>query len=268
MAQDILESLSCYNLEHVIHKVFENLSLFDLQSCQLVSRLWYSLVQRLWEHHEELRVGRGWSQGNPRTKTVQCNKTRAVCTVSDIAIDEAAMAVALASSGNVELWDIRKVEQCGQYDIVDDGCRIWTAHTDDEGVYSIDMNEEVVVSGGEDGHVKVWSRADGTLTHTFDHHDYIVSRVQLWMGKLFSHSHDCSVAFVQLSHPDIVHKITGPLSWSDVIGCDSRSKYLAMTVDNDVSLEIANLSDITFDLNQSETKSFPEDSNNLILKGQ
>ena len=26
----------------------------------------------------------------------------------------------------VELWDVRRVEICGQYDMVDPGCRIWT----------------------------------------------------------------------------------------------------------------------------------------------
>ena len=76
--------------------------------------------------------------------------------MSDIAIDESSFAVALGSSGKVELWDVRLIEICGQYDMVDPACRAWTAQAvTDGGVYSVDMNTKVVVTGGEDGAVKV-----------------------------------------------------------------------------------------------------------------
>ena len=90
-----------------------------------------------------------------------------MCTVSDIAIDESSFAVALGSSGKVELWDVRLIEICGQYDMVDPGCRAWTvqAVSDGGGVYSVDMNTSVVVTGGEDGAVKVRSHtAKGKLS--------------------------------------------------------------------------------------------------------
>ena len=65
--------------------------------------------------------------------------------MSDIAIDESSFAVALGSSGKVELWDVRLIEICGQYDMVDPGCRAWTAQAvgDGGGVYSVDMNTSV-----------------------------------------------------------------------------------------------------------------------------
>ena len=165
---DILENLWSFGMEHVIQIIFDKLTLFDLQACQLVSRQWYLMVTRMWDHHEEVRIGRGWSLGNPSTRTIQCDKSeRSVCTVSDIAVDESSFAVALGSSGKVELWDVRLVETCGRYDMVDAGCRTWSvqAVSDGGGVYAVDMNGQYVVTGGEDGAVKVWSRA-GVVTNS------------------------------------------------------------------------------------------------------
>ena len=72
---DILVNLNKFGLEHVIQMVFDKLTLFDLQACQLVSKQWYLLVTNMWDHHENIRVGRGWSQGNPSTRAIQCDKS-------------------------------------------------------------------------------------------------------------------------------------------------------------------------------------------------
>ena len=107
VSPDILQLLHTKGLEIVIHHIFEHLSLEDLQCCQLVSKTWYWLVERLWEHHECKRVGRGWSEGNPSVRVIQCEKKRSVCTISGIAVDESAIVVGLGSSGIVQLWSRR-----------------------------------------------------------------------------------------------------------------------------------------------------------------
>ena len=104
---DTLQLLNERGLEQIIHQIFENLTLEDLQCCQLVNKEWYYLVERLWEHHEYNRVGKGWSEGNPSLRTIQCEKKRSVCTISGIAVDESAIVVALGSSGIVQLWNRR-----------------------------------------------------------------------------------------------------------------------------------------------------------------
>ena len=107
ISPDILQLLNDKGLELVIHHIFEYLSLEDLQCCQLVNKTWYWIVERLWEHHECKRVGRGWSEGNPSVRVIQCEKKRSVCTISGIAVDESAIAVGLGSSGVVQLWSRR-----------------------------------------------------------------------------------------------------------------------------------------------------------------
>ena len=106
-APDLLQCLNQRGLELVIHKIFENLNLEDLQCCQLVNKEWYYLVERLWEHHEFNRVGKGWSGGTPTSRTLQCEKKRAVCTVSGVAVDESSILVGLGSSGIIQLWSRR-----------------------------------------------------------------------------------------------------------------------------------------------------------------
>ena len=105
---DLLQCLNQNGLELVIHEIFEKLNLEDLHCCQLVCKEWYYLVERLWEHHEYNRVGKGWSEGNPTSRTLQCEKQRAVCTVSGIAVDESSIVVGLGSSGIIQLWSRRK----------------------------------------------------------------------------------------------------------------------------------------------------------------
>ena len=104
---DLLQLLNERGLEIIIHEIFEHLTLEDLQCCQLVNKEWNYLVERLWEHYEYNRVGKGWSEGNPTLRTVQCEKKRSVCTVSGIAIDESAIVVGLGSSGVIQLWSRR-----------------------------------------------------------------------------------------------------------------------------------------------------------------
>ena len=106
-APDLLQCLNQRGVELVIHKIFENLNLEDLQCCQLVNKEWYYLVERLWEHHEFNRVGKGWLVGTPTSRTLQCEKKRAVCTVSGIAVDESSILVGLGSSGIIQLWSRR-----------------------------------------------------------------------------------------------------------------------------------------------------------------
>ena len=106
-AQNLLQRLNERGLELVVHQILEYLTLVDLQCCQLVNKEWYYLVERLWEHHEYSRVGKGWSQGTPTSRILQCEKQRAVCTVSGIAVDESAIIVGLGSSGVIQLWNRR-----------------------------------------------------------------------------------------------------------------------------------------------------------------
>ena len=40
---------------------------------------------------------------------------------------------------------------------------LWSVFAHDEGVYSVDLNDDYVASGGEEGSVRVWARADGAL---------------------------------------------------------------------------------------------------------
>ena len=107
---DLFHCLNERGLELIIHQVFEHLSLEDLECCQFVNKEWHAIVQRLWEHHEINRVGKSWAEGNPTTRTIQCEKQRSVCTISAISIDESAIVVGLGSSGLIELWDRRNLE--------------------------------------------------------------------------------------------------------------------------------------------------------------
>ena len=74
--------------------------------------------------------------------------------------------------------------------------KLWSVYAHDDGVYSVDLNDEYVVSGGEEGGVRVWGRADGALLSTLCHHDYIVWNVSFWLDRLFTCSYDCTVAYL------------------------------------------------------------------------
>ena len=61
------------------------------------------------------------------------------------------------------------------------------------------MNRDFVVSGGEDSKVKIWSKLEGDLLQTLDHHDYIVWNVKLLEQNLITCSYDCSIAYLLLN---------------------------------------------------------------------
>jgi WD40 repeat protein len=46
------------------------------------------------------------------------------------------------------------------------------------------MSAAVVVTGGDDSKVKIWSRSDGDLLLELDHHKFIVWHVELRPGQL------------------------------------------------------------------------------------
>ena len=103
----------------------------------------------------------------------------------------------------------------------------------------------------------------------FKHHEYIVWCVRLWMGRLFSASYDCGVAFIDLDRPDVVHTIKGPLTWSDAIACDRRQQYLAIHDDTTYRLEIAKLSDVHFDQpDKSQTIQIDQELTIATFEGQ
>ena len=54
---DILEKLSSIGGQQIIEKIFSELSPTDLKCCSLVSKLWLSLVDELWEHYELNSLG-------------------------------------------------------------------------------------------------------------------------------------------------------------------------------------------------------------------
>ena len=122
--------------------------------------------------------------------------------------------------------------------------------------------------------VKVLSRADGELLRSLDHHEYIVWCVRIWDDRIFSASYDCSVAVVSLEEgkSDVVHRIKGPDSWADAIGCDRRWRYLAIHDDINYELQIVSLSELiqSFRTDSSSTITYVQDeSNNMtIFKGQ
>ena len=77
----------------------------------------------------------------------------------------------------------------------------WSVFAHDEGVYSVDLSALHVASGGEEGAVRVWARADGALLSTLCHHDYIVWHVGLWLDRLVTCSYDCTVAYLSPRAP-------------------------------------------------------------------
>ena len=161
---DLIKHLSEYSLYHVISQILENLDHLDLQSCLLVSKEWNSVINECLNHSENSNMSANWKLGTPEIRSVQCLKQRAVCTISEMAVDETYLLVGLGTSGNVELWNRRNPTYQ----------RIWinqSAH--EEGVYAVDMNSEICVSGGEDGAVKIWNKLSGDLIKSLDHHTYI-----------------------------------------------------------------------------------------------
>ena len=71
---------------------------------------------------------------------------------------------------------------------------------------------------------------------------------------------------------DVVHRIKGPDSWADAIGCDRRWRYLAIHDDINYELQVVSLSELiqSFRTDSSSTITYVQDeSNNMtIFKGQ
>ena len=118
---------------------------------------------------------------------------------------------------------------------------LWSVYAHDEGVYSVDLNEAHVASGGEEGGVRVWGRADGALLSTLCHHNYIVWNVSFWLDRLFTCSYDCTVAYLSPRAAKgeeeeglfvVRRRIKGPLWWADAFCADRQGRYLSTHDDN------------------------------------
>lgn len=144
---DILLELSQFDLEHLIFQILGHLSSLDLRCCQLVSSSWNFFVENLFNK----RVSKGWDLGEPSKVLLQCEKNRAVCTISALSVDEQDICVGLGSSGDLECWNRRSLD------------RKWRCHAHDDGVYGVDMNADIIVSAGDDGLVKIFLRCPGLI---------------------------------------------------------------------------------------------------------
>ncbi len=103
------------------------------------------------------------------------------------------MAFALASSGDLELWDRRGLR------------RLWrAAAAHPGGIYSVDLGgaapQRLVASGGDDAAVRVWSARSGRLLAAVaPAHDYIVWAVRLFLRTLVAFSYDCTASVWSVS---------------------------------------------------------------------
>ena len=79
----------------------------------------------------------------------------------------------------------------------------------DEGVYSVDLNDDYVASGGEEGSVRVWARADGALLRCYT---LMTSTVTLTQpisasGISFKCERHVSVALLKHALPPRLHRV-------------------------------------------------------------
>ena len=141
------------DLKHVIFDIFSQLSPADLKNCQLVSKLWFGVINQIVYFKLEKKImGAIWERGDPGKTVLMCEKARSVCTVSSLSVDEEGICVGLGSSGDLEYWS-RQNNQ-----------RIWRCHAHDDGVYGVDMNAGLIVSCGDDGLVKIYRRYFSTFS--------------------------------------------------------------------------------------------------------
>lgn len=214
---DIITNLFNNGFESVVLTILEQLNVIDLKCCLLVSKSWYRILERHWDHHELNRVGRGWTNDFPFMSQIQCERKRAICTVSSLCIDESNLVVALASCGKIEYWNRINLQ------------KVWSVLAHDEGVYAVDMDKRIVVSGGDEEIVKIWNRSNGDLVQTLEYHTYMVWNVKIWLNTLFTCSYDCSIAFFDISDLKAIkhsQTIQGPFSWSDALCISNRGQYL------------------------------------------
>ena len=111
---------------------------------------------------------------------------------------------------------------------------LWSVFAHDDGVYSVDLNDAHVASGGEEGGVRVWGRADGALLSTLCHHDYIVWNVSFWLDRLFTCSYDCTVAYLT---PRVVHgRIASQVRIMNLcLACFESDKNIRITSEKSIS---------------------------------
>lgn len=247
-----MQGLHLRGMVVVVESVLGLLPLVDLRCCMLVSKLWHHLVERLLDHRELRLGGDAWlaldadgsAGGNlPQVTTIQCSsKTRAVCTVSGVAVDEESIAVCLGSSGMLELWPLRP--QPGPS---------WVVKAHDEGTYCVDMNRDLVATGGQDHRVRLWGRKSGSLMACLDQiHDYIVWSVRLWLDGLFTAGCDCRLNFMRLEVLPEVRCVTaslelairGPLRWADGLACDRRMDLLATHDEDTFQVQLWDIADL------------------------
>ena len=217
---DILTALCHHGLEDLALDILQDRTLtsLDLWRCQLVCRSWTTLVLRLQQHRDRTGLSRRlWRDTENRPRSVlQCRRERSVCTVSAIASDEISIAIALAGSGRIEVWDRQRAE------------KQWEATAHEEGVYSVDIGGDRVVSGGEDNKVRVWCRYSGTVLKVLDHHTFVVWNVKLWLGTLFTCSYDCSAYFINtIDDYKIIKTVRGPFAWGNALSSDATGRFVA-----------------------------------------
>ena len=138
--------------------------------------------------------------------------------------DELSVGAGLGSSGRLELWD-RRTE-----------ARQWTVLGHKEGVYSLSLGPEVLVSGGEDNCVRVWARGTGASLACLEHHTYIVWCVKLSLSSLVTASYDCTVTFCDLRVEagdlsvtcDTLETVQGPWEWADALYLEDNGSKLVI----------------------------------------
>ena len=109
-----------------------------------------------------------------------------------------------------------------------------------EGVYSVELGRGVVVSGGEDGVVRVWDREEGVQLAALEHHSYIVWAVRLWTDRLVTASYDCTVVYLRLAEAAgpgeaggwggavVEEVVQGPWEWADALYLEEGGRYLVV----------------------------------------
>lgn len=210
---DILAQLASHGMLEQVESVFHNLRSGDLRAVRLVSSTWLGLVNQLIQHGERgsAYLNHRWKQGEPMVDRMQCTRERSVCTITSLAVDDRSIAAGMGSNGKIEVWNRRTLERDLQL----------PGHK--EGVYSLQFGRYILVSGGEDGTVRIWSRASGTELAALEHHTYIVWCVRLNMNQLVTASYDCTVAFLTIQETEtafsseVTQKIQGPWEWADAL---------------------------------------------------
>jgi len=239
---DVLARLYTEGLASLSLDILQRLNLADVKRCQRVSKLWHSMTEDMWNHKERKELGLAWFKGRPKRQwKVECKRERAGCTVSDLALDERGLAVALASSGRLEMWDKDPADPDSPYE------KLWSVLAHEDGIYAVDLGEDILASGGDDAAVRLWSRSKGQLLHEMkDAHELIIWRVGLLANSLFACSYDCTISFWTLRgkvEPALERRVKGPLQWSDAMATDCRCSRMASFDESTYDVLVWNLKD-------------------------